>query len=293
MRYTIENEQMKVEVESTGAELKSVYGKQTKIEYMWKADPAYYGRTSPNLFPIVGSLRDEQYRYEGKTYKMKQHGFVRDMEWDMHKESDTTLICSVQSNESTRENYPFDFTMQLIYAINGNRLKVTWKIQNAGNKTMYFSCGFHPCFSCPVHGEDSKVGYAYDFHVDGNITYRGNDAESGLLIKQDKELCLENGKAVFTPDFFDYETYVVENNQTQEMSLVDTEGKAYLNVYFDAPLFGLWSAECKNAPYVAIEPWFGRCDALGFDGSLEEREWGNALNAQEEFEHAYEIEIVE
>ena len=100
MRYTIENEQMKVEVESTGAELKSVYGKQTKIEYMWKADPAYYGRTSPNLFPIVGSLRDEQYRYEGKTYKMKQHGFVRDMEWDMHKESDTTLICSVQSNES-------------------------------------------------------------------------------------------------------------------------------------------------------------------------------------------------
>ena len=54
MRYFMENASMKVEVESLGAELKSVLGKKSNIEYMWCSNPEYYKRSAPNLFPIVG-----------------------------------------------------------------------------------------------------------------------------------------------------------------------------------------------------------------------------------------------
>lgn len=35
---------------------------------MWDAKPEYWKRTSPVLFPIVGSLNNGSYRYEGKEY---------------------------------------------------------------------------------------------------------------------------------------------------------------------------------------------------------------------------------
>lgn len=176
--------------------------------------------------------------------------------------------------------------------MNGNRLEITWNIKNTGKEKMYFSCGFHPCFSCPVHGEADKSGYGYDMQMNGNVICRDFDVESGLALNSESELKLENGFAAFTKDFFDNGAYVIENNQTHEVSLRDPEGKNYLNVYFpEAPLFGLWSAEKKNAPYAAIEPWFGRCDKEDFNGSLEEREWGHALAQGACFQAAYTIEI--
>lgn len=71
MRYSMENASMKVEVESLGAELKSVLGKKSNIEYMWCSNPEYYKRSAPNLFPIVGSLKDGVYHYQEKTYEME------------------------------------------------------------------------------------------------------------------------------------------------------------------------------------------------------------------------------
>lgn len=292
MRYSMENASMKVEVESLGAELKSVLGKKSNIEYMWCSNPEYYKRSAPNLFPIVGSLKDGVYHYQGKTYKMGQHGYVRDVEWKVEKKDENTLVFTHQSDDTTKEKYPFDYAMELIYHMNGNRLEITWNIKNTGKEKMYFSCGFHPCFSCPVHGEADKGGYGYDMHMNGNVICRDFDVESGLALNSESELKLENGFAAFTKDFFDNGAYVIENNQTHEVSLRDPEGKNYLNVYFpEAPLFGLWSAEKKNVPYAAVEPWFGRCDKEDFNGSLEEREWGHVLAQGACFQAAYTIEI--
>jgi len=99
MRYIIENEEIRIEVESLGAELKSMQDKRTKVDYMWCADPKYYQRTSPNLFPIVGGLRNKKYRYAGREYEMGQHGFVRDMEWSVETKSDCELSFFVEADE--------------------------------------------------------------------------------------------------------------------------------------------------------------------------------------------------
>ena len=57
MSVFLENDYLKVSVIEKGAELKSVVSKTTKLEYMWSGDPAFWGKTSPVLFPVVGTLK--------------------------------------------------------------------------------------------------------------------------------------------------------------------------------------------------------------------------------------------
>jgi galactose mutarotase-like enzyme len=84
---------------------------------------------------------------------------------------------------------------------------------------------------------------------------------------------------------------VIENNQYHSVSLLTPDKKPYVTVDFDAPLFGLWSPTRKNAPFVCIEPWYGRCDSEDYNGTLENREWGNVLEAGKIFQKSYTITI--
>ena len=289
MRYVLENDTLRVEIDSFGAELKSVKRKSDGKEYMWYADKKYWGRTSPVLFPFVGNCRNKEYRYGGKTYAIGQHGFARDMEHTMESQTADTIWFSLHSNEETMEKYPFAFVLKIGYNLTGNELKVMWKVENPDTKTLYFSIGAHPAFLCPINGEQDKTGYRLRF---GNLTDRlhhhGNTPD-GMAVMTDEELELEDGEAVITPGFFDKCTYMVEGAQTGEVSILDRDGEAYVTVRFDAPLFALWSPEGKEAPFLCIEPWYGRCDAVDFEGSLAERPYENALAAGGSFDAEYAI----
>jgi galactose mutarotase-like enzyme len=82
---------------------------------------------------------------------------------------------------------------------------------------------------------------------------------------------------------------MVEGAQTGEVSLLDRQKNPYVTVCFDTPLFAVWSPEGKNAPFVCIEPWYGRCDAQGFTGSLEERDYEQVLAPGAEFAAEYRM----
>ena len=94
-----------------------------------------------------------------------------------------------------------------------------------------------------------------------------------------------------TEHLFDGDALVIENHQAQQVALVGPDGKPYLTVDFDAPLFGVWSPPGKNAPFICIEPWYGRCDSGDFKGELKERAWGQELAAGAEFMTEYRITI--
>lgn len=292
MRYKMKNEKLTVEIESLGAELKSVKSNTTGMEYMWYGRPEYYKRTSPILFPIVGSLRNQEYFYEGKKYPMPQHGFARDMEFEVKLQSEDEIWFLLVSDSSTLEKYPFEFELHIGYRLTESTLKVMWKVVNKSNKEMYFSIGAHSEFNCPLHGEADKTGYGLDFNTKQNVLASRINGD-GLMMSPKQELQLKDGKMLFPEGFFDDGVYIVENDQTHRVSLTDPSGKAYVTVSFDAPLFGVWSPEKKNAPFVAIEPWYGRCDRDTFEGELCDREWGNKLNPDSTFEKSYEIIITE
>ena len=292
MRYTIENESLKIEIDSYGAELKSVVNKKTGFEYMWCANPEYWGRTSPILFPFVGDLVDKKYRFEDKEYSMSSHGFARDSEFELKEKSETEIWFELKDSAKTYSCYPFHFELLLGYVVRGMELDVLWKVKNPGqdrqNDTLFFNIGAHPAFNCPINGEPDKSGYKLNFGSVDKIKHHGN--LYGTCTHEDLTLELSDGRTVITKEFFDRTTYIVEGNQTGFVAIETPDGHAYVKVLFDTPLFGIWSpTQGKNAPFVCIEPWCGRADWDDYAGTLEDREYTNSLNVGEVFENKYTV----
>lgn len=289
IKHTLKNDYLTITVNELGAELSSIRNNLSQQEYLWNADPAYWKRHSPILFPIVGGLKNKEYTYNNKTYPMGQHGFARDMEFELIKKEEHELVFSLSSNEATYQVYPFLFELQIGYQLVDEKIIVSWNVKNTDTKTMYFSIGGHPAFLCPLHENENQSDYSLLFDTTKlNVT---NINTNGLAIDTKKHMTLENGYLPISKHLFDEDALVIEHNQAHRVSLVTPDKTPYVTVRFDAPLFGIWSPAQKNAPFVCIEPWYGRCDHQTFEGTLKEREWGNSLTPNEVFEASYEIEI--
>ncbi len=290
MQAIIENDVLKVTINRFGAELSSLIKKETAVEYMWNADERFWKRSAPVLFPIVGSLKNKAFSYDGKLYPMGQHGFARDMEFSLVSNDGNEAWFSLSSDDTTYETYPFAFTLEIGYVLSGNTLKVIWKVVNEDDKAMYFSIGGHPAFMCPLNGEGEQTDYFLAFDSQEDLTY-SKLSENGLVNKKDNVLATNGGKLQVSKHLFDEDALVIEGNQAHEVSLCKPDGVPYLTVAFDAPLFGLWSPAKKYAPFICIEPWYGRCDDEAFAGTLEQREYGQCLDAGAQFEVSYTIAI--
>lgn len=289
--YQIENGELILKISSFGAEMKSLINKKTGQEYLWHGDPAYWGRTSPILFPFVGKCENGEYTFEGITYRMPQHGFARDMEFDFISQTEQEIWFALTSSEETLQIYPFHFCLSIGYRLNERTVEVLWKVENTNKKTMYFSIGGHPAFNCPIRADERQTDYKLAFDM-GSILECGIADENGLLTDRRRSVELTNGMLEITENMFDEDALIVENHQAQKVSFVTPSGEEYLSVAFDAPLFGIWSPKGKHAPFICVEPWYGRCDRGGFSGALEEREWENTLEPGEEFEASYRIAIL-
>lgn len=292
MEYFLENEELIVKINSFGAEVKSVLNKNNYREYLWYGDSKYWGRTSPVLFPFVGSLKNKSFKYKGMTYPMGQHGFARDMEFEASSVALDKISFRLKSNDETIKKYPLPFELIITYTLDGNVLCVDWTVINPSKEELYFSIGAHPAFLCPIHGEKSKEGYSLFFDNVGSIHHHGNTSDTGLSIdSEDIELALDNGRVAISKDFFDRCTYMIEGNQTGVVGIEDTKGNRFVDVIFNTPLFAIWSPEGKNAPFICIEPWYGRADATDFNGELQDRKYGNTLKAGEVFNGGYSMKF--
>lgn len=291
MKYQLENESVVLTIESKGAELRSLVGKDSGQEYMWSGDEEFWGRISPILFPLVGRFCENRYTHEGKTYEMSQHGFARDCEFELLSRSDEEIWLQLQPDASLKEVYPFDFVLEAGYRLSGKNVTVMWRVKNTGENVMYFSIGGHPGFACPLHPGEKQEDYSVKFapHLE---CVESTLLEGPYASDQTEEYVLEEGGLLpLKEGLFDRDALVIEGNQAQEVSLVRPDGTEYLTVSFDAPLFGIWSTPEKHAPFVCIEPWYGRSDPVGYTGELKDREWGNSLDSGAVFEASYKISI--
>jgi galactose mutarotase-like enzyme len=136
----------------------------------------------PVLFPICGNLPDNVYIHNGQSYSLKQHGFARDLPWDVVEQSENlrpSLTLALTSNDRTRAVYPFEFRLEFTYTLQGNRLVAVQRFTNHSAAAMPFSVGFHPYFlvldksqlefDIPATGYQdnlSKIMYPYAGHFD-------------------------------------------------------------------------------------------------------------------------------
>lgn len=287
--FQIGNDKITIQVDSMGAELKSLKDAVTGMEYMWNADPKYWKRTSPVLFPIVGGLKDGRFCLDGKEYSMGQHGFARDMEFQLKSQVASEIWFVLGSDEETLKKYPYPFGLEIGYELTDRTVIVKWRVKNPASEQMYFSIGGHPAFLCPIDEGIKQSDYKLLFDRQDQVVV--SCLEDGLLCDRKEIYPLQNGILPVTECLFDKDALVIEDHQAQSVSLVRPDGTAYLTVSFDAPLFGIWSPPGKNAPFICIEPWYGRCDRVDFADDWKEREWIEVLDAGETFAADYRITI--
>ena len=290
--YVLENEQLKVTIRGKSAELTSIVKKETGVEYLWCADSKYWGWSSPILFPIVGNVREKTYTYRGNQYHLNQHGFARNQEFAFVSQTEEEIWFALEDSEETREVYPFAFRLEVGYVLKENQLQVCWKVKNTDDKTLHFSIGAHPAFMCPLDQKGEQSDYYMGFETkEKALTYRLIEASSSLIDPKEYTLELEDGMHRIEKERFDLDALIIENHQTGKMFLAGPDKVPYVTVDFDAPLFGVWSPAGKGAPFVCIEPWYGRSDMNTFYGTLEEREYSNQAEPGEVFEASYKITI--
>lgn len=287
-RFQIRNESLTLEIDAHGAEMKSLIDNCSGQEYLWCGDAAYWGRTSPVLFPLVGNYREKQSCFDGKWYSLSQHGFARDMDFELVSEKGDEIWFALEDSPETLEKYPFGFRLELGYRLQGRAVEVLWKVTNKNDREMYFSIGGHPAFNCPLRAGEKQTDYRIGFDTCEPLTASVLD-ENGTVSERTKVLELTDGMLQITDSLFDEDALIVEHDQAHKVALYTPEGEKYLEVRFEAPLFGIWSPAGKHAPFVCIEPWYGRSDRADFGQKLEEREWGNVLKAGEIFTAVYQI----
>ena len=289
MDYTIKNNINEVVISDHGAEVQSVKGAHTGEEYILQADPEIWGRHAPVLFPIVGRLKNDEYKYQGKTYHMGQHGFARDCDFEVENHTQESITFLLKDNEKTREMYPFKFEFRVNYNLMNNLLEENFSVVNKSDETMIFGVGGHPGFNLPVNNGEEKEDYYFDMHPSiarVKIPLKGAylDWNNRSLASTDSFIGLSD--ELFKDDALIYELHGHDN----KVSLRTDKSKFHINVWTrNAPYVGIWSQYPNTANYVCIEPWWGIADREDADGELEHKYGMNHLEPGKEYQAGFSI----
>ncbi|MBE6771835.1 MAG: aldose 1-epimerase family protein [Ruminococcaceae bacterium] len=280
MYYKIENEFLTCEIDDMGAQLHSLILKENSKEYIWQGNPDIWYGQAPVLFPIIGQLLDDKYRYNGTEYTMPKHGLARKLLFNVKECEGAKAVFSLESDEKTRENYPFDFEYLVTFELCGKKLVNTMTVVNKTDGEMYFSVGAHPAFNC-------KVGDIIEFEQPETLATERIDKDS--IIIDEKYPLIENSREIaITKEIFEPDALILSDIKSKKLRI-----KSDYEVEFtfgDCPFLGIWAK--PGAPYVCIEPWYGVNDGRDVKADISEKRGIQHLNKGETFEFAWSAEVI-
>lgn len=282
----LENDYLIIETNKSGAELTRIFSKKQNREILWNGDSKYWGRHSPILFPIVGRLKDNETIIEDKVYNITQHGFARDMDFELIEYNTNSISYKLNSNENTRKIYPFSFELNIKYELVNSSVSISWTVKNCDCKDMYFSIGAHPAFNLYSDITD----YYLEFSTKGNvknITLNGPYNEKWINIDTLEKLNLSSNS--FIDDAIIY-------TNVDSVNLKSKKDDYSIKILCeDFPLVGIWSPFYKDtnstAPFICIEPWYGVCDNINADKIFKNKSFINTIKPLEVFKSSYSINI--
>ncbi len=268
-------------VNSLGAELCSLVidGK----ECLWSADPKWWPRHSPVLFPTIGKSKNDQIQVDGQVYPMSQHGFARDLEFELkaEKSSETVLHFSLYDSGETLQRFPFPFELHLVYTLLKNGVHVRYEVFNPGNRPLPFALGAHPAFLLPASGfEGVYMDFMEEEHFERHLL------DGGLFNGQ----TLSMGKGTRLPltrEHFDLDAIVLKNIPSRKIEL---KGPGlHLEMQFGGfQDLGIWTKKgCEE--FLCLEPWYGYADSLKGETELFKRDGIHLLEAGKSFEAFWQV----
>lgn len=289
MNYEIKNEFIKAKIDSFGAQLNSLKKVDKDLEYIWQANPKYWNRHSPILFPIVGRLKEDSYFYKNQKYNMTQHGFARDKEFILVKSEVDFLEFRLCSDEKSFEIYPFSFELFLSYKLEKSNLIVSYKVVNKSNEKMLFSIGAHPAFNWPLEENEKKEDCFLEFE-DLKNTKRYFLNDKGLVYKN-QDLEIIDNKMFLNEEVFKNDALVFNDLNIKTLTFKNTNNENFIKVDFENfPYLGIWSKP-SGAPFICIEPWFGVADEEDSTQNFEDKKGLVTLEKDETFSCFYSVRI--
>lgn len=283
---TISNEQLTVVIHEKGAELQSI--KLNGLEYLWQANPGFWGKYSPVLFPIIGELKNGKYFFNEKEYHLPRHGFARDKIFEPRKIDEANVIFTLQSDKETLQVYPFPFIFRLQYAVKGRQLFCTYIVENSGADEMYFSAGGHPAFKVPLIETLEYMDYALKFTKDEYL--QRFLLHNGLTGEDAETIPLDDHILRLHPSLFYDDAIVLKTLASKEITLFSIKDPHSLTFHFEGfPYFGIWAS--KDAPFICLEPWCGIADNIHHRGELIHKEGINSLSAGDIWQRTWSVEL--
>ena len=174
-----------------GAELISLKNALGK-EFIWEGNPDFWGKHSPILFPIVGTLKNNSYEYQGTQYSLSRHGFARDHVFSVRSKTANSITFSLSDSETTLKVFPFRFELQITYTLDHDTLQVAFHVINKDQGELPFSIGAHPAFGLSENFED----YSLLFENTDKLQY--NLLDNDLISSETKTLLLFSLISVFS-----------------------------------------------------------------------------------------------
>jgi len=290
--HTIKNDVLEISVKEIGAELCSIKSLSSEKEYIWDGNPEVWESHAPNLFPIIGCLKDDGFLYKGKKYNCPKHGFVRkNKNVSLIHENHTSLTFGLEYSEETLRVYPFKFYFFIKFILKENSVIFEHTVVNNGDEKMWFSLGGHPAFKCPINIDENYSDYFLEFeNPETAETWRVE--KNGLIGKETTPVFDEPTIINLHPRLFEEDALVFKNLNSSKVSLKSIKSNQVLSVNFnDFPNLGIWAK--PNADFVCIEPWLGIADSIDSDRNFENKEGLAVLEAGKSFTATYSIFIDE
>jgi galactose mutarotase-like enzyme len=207
---------------------------------------------NPILFPICGNLPDNAYTHNGQQYTLKQHGFARDLPWEVTEQQtqgQASLTLVLSSNEQTKAVYPFDFQVIFTYELQGNTLVIRQQYKNLSSTSLPFSAGFHPYFL--VGGDKTQL----EFHIPSR-QYQDQTT---------KEIHSFDGNFDFNRDEID----VAFGNLTDKSAtVINHNRKLELTLNYDQVYSYLVFWTLKGKDFYCLEPWTAARNAMNTGENL-------------------------
>lgn len=288
---TLRNSELEVSLHPKGAEIHKIIGQHDKINYMWKRDPILWANSAPILFPFVGAVNNDEFRIDGKTYTMTQHGFARHSEFTTEQTSDTEVIFTLTSNDYIKEHYPYLFELKVTYRLEKNRLICHMTVKNIDNQEITFGIGGHPAFACPFMDNESSNDYYIEFSENETLERKMIDVAARGMSHKTQPL-FDNERRFFVRQaMFDTDAVVVKNFKSESVSLKSlNHQKSIVFHMYGFEHLGIWASKHVGG-LIAIEPWVGHNDYVGFTGEFKEKEGVKTIAPNTTFECEFQIEI--
>ena len=292
MIYSIENKILKATVDTSGAQLQSIYSKATETEYLWQGDPAYWAGRAYNLFPTIGRMYKNTYTYDGNEYSLRCHGIARYRAFQLTDRTATKLTFRLTEDEDSLKEYHFKFEFFIRYEMKEATLEISFIVKNTAEKELIFALGGHPGFNVPF-GNGAFEDYYLEFSEKTKVLFH-TLSESKFMTGEKLPLPLTEGvRLPLRHELFDNDAAIL-GNTCREISLKSKADPRYITVkYPDFRYLGVWHTPETDAPFVCIEPWSALPATDGVITDLSAKEDMTRLAPGKTYKTLWSIEIHE